>query len=291
MPGIPQTLEVPPPVSVQTILYGIYQALGGSSGGGVISSILTPRIIWVDATNGNNATGALGRMDKPFQTLAAAYAAGVTGGVNFALVFMPNSNPYTLTLAADLSEFCVSFGAFGVAFGVADGVTPLVRINVTATADEALNASGNAAFNGNISIDGVWLTLTANGQAVVGDDDGTYTTGNGGNWTIRGNGFLTASSNGGEATAINATVINGGSGGALTLLNGVKTWGDGVSINEATGAGNGSNGNPGTLTADNCDLRVQSIIPGGDVTLGRCSYTTGAITITNNKGGNAEWPT
>ena len=34
MPGIPQTLEVPPPVSVQTILYGIYQALGGSSGGG-----------------------------------------------------------------------------------------------------------------------------------------------------------------------------------------------------------------------------------------------------------------
>lgn len=34
MPGIPQTLEVPPPVSVQTLLYNIYQALGGSSGGG-----------------------------------------------------------------------------------------------------------------------------------------------------------------------------------------------------------------------------------------------------------------
>jgi len=41
MPGIPQTLEVPPPVSVQTILYGIYQALGGSSGGGGSGSAIT----------------------------------------------------------------------------------------------------------------------------------------------------------------------------------------------------------------------------------------------------------
>jgi len=41
MPGIPQTLEVPPPVSVQTILYNIYQALGGSSGGGSGSSAIT----------------------------------------------------------------------------------------------------------------------------------------------------------------------------------------------------------------------------------------------------------
>jgi microcystin-dependent protein len=41
MPGIPQTLEVPPPVSVQTILYGIYQALGGSGGGGGSGSAIT----------------------------------------------------------------------------------------------------------------------------------------------------------------------------------------------------------------------------------------------------------
>jgi len=43
MPGIPQTLEVPPPVSVQTILYAIYQAVsgGGGGGGGGDSSAIT----------------------------------------------------------------------------------------------------------------------------------------------------------------------------------------------------------------------------------------------------------
>jgi microcystin-dependent protein len=51
MPGIPQTLEVPPPVSVQTILYGIYQALGGSSGGGSGGSAITGEVkIWTTAS-------------------------------------------------------------------------------------------------------------------------------------------------------------------------------------------------------------------------------------------------
>jgi hypothetical protein len=289
MPGIPQTLEVPPPVSVQTILYGIYQALGGSSGGGGsgISSILTPRIIWVDATNGNNATAVIGRMDKPFQTLVAAYAAGVAGGVNFALVFMPNANPYTLTLAADLSEFCVSFGAFGVALSVA----PLVRVDLTATPSPTGNSDAGAAFNGTLAIEGIWLNLTADGQGVTANDGVNYNAGNGGNWTVRGNGFLTASVAGGSGTVQENSSVMGGNGGNLMLAGGVRTWDTGVNISGGVGVGGAStNGNPGTLTADNCDLRIQSNISGGDVTLGRCSYTTGTMTITNNKGGNADWP-
>jgi hypothetical protein len=289
MPGIPQTLEVPPPVSVQTILYGIYQALGGSSGGGGsgISSILTPRLIWVDATNGDNATAVIGRMDKPYETLEAAYAAGVANAVDFGIVLMPNANPYTLTLVAAWNSLCASLVGYSVA-----GLTiePSVRVNVVAYQAEATNANGVDGYSGAVAIEGLWLYLQASGQDVNADDGNTYTAGNGGSWSVSGAGLLTADLQGGSGNVSNGSVVNGGTGGALTLLNGVKTWGDGVSINEATGAGGGSNGNPGTLTADNCDLRVQSIIPGGDVTLGRCSYTAGAITITNNKGGNADWP-
>lgn len=47
---------------------------GPSSG-----SILSGRTIWVDATNGNDGTGASGRQDLPFLTVAAAIAASASG--------------------------------------------------------------------------------------------------------------------------------------------------------------------------------------------------------------------
>lgn len=41
MPGILQTLSVPPPVSVPTLLYGIYQSVQNGGGGGGGSSAIT----------------------------------------------------------------------------------------------------------------------------------------------------------------------------------------------------------------------------------------------------------
>lgn len=50
MSGILQTLEVPPPVSVQTLLYGIYQVLQNSGSGGSGSSITGEGKLWFTNT-------------------------------------------------------------------------------------------------------------------------------------------------------------------------------------------------------------------------------------------------
>ena len=52
------------------------QINGAASG---LSSVPTGNVVWVDAVNGNNATGLVGRIDKPFLTITAALAAASTG--------------------------------------------------------------------------------------------------------------------------------------------------------------------------------------------------------------------
>jgi microcystin-dependent protein len=83
MPGIPQTLEVPPPVSVQTILYGIYQALGGSSGGGGGGSAITGEVkIWTTASAPtgyllcNGAAVSRSTYTSLFAVIGTTYGAG-----------------------------------------------------------------------------------------------------------------------------------------------------------------------------------------------------------------------
>jgi hypothetical protein len=48
-----------------------------SGGGGTVD---TGNVIWVDALNGNDGTGAGGRLDLPFLTIAAAVGAAASGG-------------------------------------------------------------------------------------------------------------------------------------------------------------------------------------------------------------------
>lgn len=52
-----------------------------STGGGGISSVNYANVIYVDPTNGNDATGARNLLDKPFLTYSAAKTAAVSGDV------------------------------------------------------------------------------------------------------------------------------------------------------------------------------------------------------------------
>lgn len=50
MPGTQQTLAVPPPVSIPTLLYGIYQAVQNGGGGGGSSAITGEGRLWFSDT-------------------------------------------------------------------------------------------------------------------------------------------------------------------------------------------------------------------------------------------------
>jgi hypothetical protein len=52
-----------------------------NTGGGGSSSVNYANVIYVDPTNGDNATGAKNSLDKPFLTYAAAFAASIAGDV------------------------------------------------------------------------------------------------------------------------------------------------------------------------------------------------------------------
>lgn len=61
-----------------------------------VSSVLWNNVVSVDATNGNDGTGARGNIYKPFATIAAALAAAAAGDLVFIL-------PGTYSVAADIT--------------------------------------------------------------------------------------------------------------------------------------------------------------------------------------------
>lgn len=261
-------------------MFTILGTSGGSSGS---TEIKTPQLVFVDGVNGNNGTAIVSRMDKPYATLQAAYAAGVTGAEAFTVVFMPNSSPYTLLLTDHLSGFCKAFVSFSP--DLLNEET-LVKIVVTANGTSTTNANATSGLTGTIALQGVELTLYARGGNVTVDDAGSYAAGSGGSWTIIGQGAVAAVLRGGENNSSVDGVVVGGSGGELNLRGLLRATSVGFDLAGGLGFNGGATGSEGFLYADGCDFRVGASIS-AFITMGRCSYTLGAITIDDDRGGNA----
>lgn len=242
-------------------------------------------LAFVDNVNGNNSTAVFGRMDKPFATLNAAYAAGVASGQPFGCIFMPSNTDYLLNLTGHLSGNCRSFAAFGsAATRTTNG--ELVRVEIQASRPTAQDANALNSFDGELDISNIFLVVIASGANVnVTDADNSYSAGYGGNWCIHGIGMVEVYVYGGsrEGDSEGESSVTGGNGGSI-ILSGPLV---GAQIGIYGGTGDVP-GNPGTFAADGCDLRLVSI-PAGDVTLGRCAYNSAMIIVTNNKGGNADY--
>lgn len=97
MPGTQQTLAVPPPVSIPTLLYGIYQAVQNGGGGGGSSAITGEGRLWFSDTP---PTGwlicdgsALNIVDYPDLYAVIGTNYGGVLGVSFSLPDLRNNVP------------------------------------------------------------------------------------------------------------------------------------------------------------------------------------------------------
>lgn len=244
-----------------------------------IVTIDTPKVVYVDAANGNNATAEIGNPAKPFATFAAAYAAGVALAANFALQFGVGTYEYTPSESEASFNYCARMAGAGIA---------LTSVTINGSRPTVTNQNGGQGYNViQVQVDNLNLTITALGAGVEETDSNTYNCGDGGDVTIYGNGKVaTILCNGGSEAASTGANVNPGSGGVITLRN-LDCRSLSYSVAQGTGGGGGS-ASDGELLADGCDLRGTSNTA-GVTTLGRCSYDQGLFSITNDKGGNAAY--
>lgn len=236
-----------------------------SSGG---SSISTPRVYYVETT-GNDGTGAVGNPALPYATAGAAYSAGVTAAVNFAIQLGVGS--HTITLAADMSSYCKQLTGCG---------RDLTALTINGTPAPA--SDGVSGYATTFNVDHLNLTLTLPGgeaTGLVGEHGGTAAL-----QIITGvDCYLTASVLGG-----NAADGDGGNGGVIRCTGSFKV----LSLDVSGGApgGSGSPGSNGSLEMDGCDLYGCTYIVAPTISsFARCSYGSADITLTNNIGGNAAY--
>ena len=257
------------------------------SGGGTISN---PRIYYV-ATNGNDGTGQVGNPAKPFQTVSAAYTAGVSAVVNFILQLGYGS--FTWELAEDVSGFMD--GIYGVSRGTGlygtAGTALYITNNHTASVS---NANGANGYSLSLTIGNLALSLINNGQPVFVDDSYSYIGGNGGNITIYGSNvrlmsYINANGGSGEMSSTSGGVT-GGNGGNIRL-SGIYSHEEAGEISALGGTlyGSGSNGSDGNIYIDDCDVRTVTIPSNNSVSMGRSSYYSTLITIDTDYGGNANY--
>ena len=150
MSGQLQTLNTPPPVSVQTLLYGIYQATSSGSGGSTAWGSITGTL--------SNQTDLQTALNLKTNNAAAAITGGsVTGLTSFGLA------------NADAS-------GYGLFFQVNEVLSsPRVLSLKTNNANRTLDLSGNLTLGGNftttgsgtIALGGYTLTVPATGTAAL----------------------------------------------------------------------------------------------------------------------------
>lgn len=245
------------------------------------SIALKPKIIFVDATNGNDSTAVVGDPTKPYQSLGTAYAIGVATASNFELSLSANATQYTLTLNADLSPYCLGMRGAGVR---------LTSVLLNAMGSPVENADGSDAFDGHggFTINDLTVIIAASGGASTGTNPGTYKGGNGGNWVFHGNAFISGECNGGSAATsdMENCIMTGGDGGIIRLSGGLVT---NALMTNYGGSSDGTAGTVGPLYGDGCDLRL-FVSSSTDITFGRCSYSSSYIpSISNDRGGNAAY--
>lgn len=226
------------------------------------TTISRPKEIFV-TTDGNNGTAEIGNPAKPFETVAAALVAGEL-----------SAQAYTIVLGAGV------FSITGLQFSlyrdgwIGQGFQTTLTINN--------NGVTTAGISLNEKIVNLRVDVTANG--VNSPDDMTDPT-PGGDVILEGFGWIIGISTLG-GSAWNPSGQGYGMGGSIALNGDFICSGafNGMSGSDGAGTAGASNG---ALIADGCDFRSAAITV-GDITFGRCSYTTGLI-ITNDKGGNASW--
>jgi hypothetical protein len=158
MSGQLQTLNTPPPVSVQTLLYGIYQATSSGSGGSTAWGSITGTL--------SNQTDLQTALNLKTNNAAAAITGGsVTGLTSFGLA------------NADAS-------GYGLFFQVNEVLSsPRVLSLKTNNANRTLDLSGNLTLGGNftttgsgtIALGGFTLTVPATGTAALLGVANTFT--------------------------------------------------------------------------------------------------------------------
>lgn len=219
-------------------------------------SFAAPAIYYVETT-GNNGTAAVGSPALPYATGTAAYNAGVTAAVPFAI--FGGVGTHTIAITADLDT------NFKQAFGRGRNLT---IFNITGT--PASSGPGAAGYNTTLNIENLALAIVADGG---GATDAATNGGSAGLHTITGfNSLLSVISRGGDATD-----GDGGNGGVVRISGGLKLTE--VDLAGGTGGGMGIGGTVGQIdTADGCDL-VGCVYNGATAsTWGRCSYIAADIT-------------
>lgn len=285
MPGTQQTLAVPPPVSIPTLLYGIYQSVQNGGGGGGGAPISLPQQIFV-SSDGNDSTGD-GTLAKPYLTGTTAYNAGIAESSPFVLNFGVGS--FVINLSSDWNDLCRTINGQG--YGLTDELSATV-IGINGSQSTVVNQNGPNGYN----VDGLLFNnafgiINTSGANTTVNDGETNTAGNAGVVSVTGIGGITIVSRGGsefpQSTDGSVTAGNGGdvdiSGSIFSVgiyTNGGSIFAGGVPVE--TGSG-------GNLTCDGCNLAMSVVNTGsGSITLGRCSHASG-LTITNDKGGNASY--
>lgn len=253
------------------------------SGGSTISS---PKVYYV-TTTGNNATGAVGNPALPYATGTAAYNAGVTTGQLFVLQLGVGSFSID-TAGAAFSANCHAVNGCGS--GISDINRATLLTVITSYASSATNANGLNGGDVSGEFNQLFLQVFTSGQSVTADDSNGYTAGNAGSISIWGTARLNyaVAGGGGDNGSTNGSVTPG-DGGSIT----VRSMGSFINATIVTSGGAGypsGIGATGAIEFDGTDIReISSMTTGGSLTVGRCSYQSGTLSITSDAGGNAAY--
>jgi len=241
-------------------------------------SLSAAKVIFVDSVNGNNLTAEIGNAAKPYATFAAGYSAGRATSANFIIQFAAGVYTYTPDPGESDFLYCIAMR------GVSDGLT---TVNIVASRPDVENNTGYSGYNiVDVKVDDLTLTINVNGGNVSESDSSSYTCGSGGIIRLSGKATIySIDSNGGSEISSTVTSIYPGDGGSVEL-EGLNC--QNMTISLAPGNASGLTALPGVLVADACDLRGVNNNT-ATITLGRCSYTSSSLTITDDKGGNASY--
>jgi hypothetical protein len=255
------------------------RALAASGSGSSGGAITVPKVVFVDATNGDNGTAVIGDPSKPYQTFAAGYAAGRATAAAFAMELGAGSHDYYPSVSEASLEFCVRISGRGI---------NLTSLNIYGDRPTESNQNGTKGYSINTQVDNLTILINASGASVSESDMQTYTCGDGGDITLFGTAKLSSVfSNGGSESSASSgiTTMMPGNGGIVNIR-GLDCRSLNFSVFQGTAQGGSVS--DGTLSFDNCDLRG-SINSGAYISAGRCSYDSGSFFVTNDKGGNATY--
>lgn len=307
MPGTPQTLPVPPPVSVPTLLNAI--RLAASSGGAngsfagltgspydnaalsnalALAGGITPRVIYV-TTAGNDTTGD-GSFSKPYLTAQKAYDTGVISAVNFCIKL--GVGTFSISTNGNAPSTYFKF-VEGCGFEILNTSSSLTTLTILANPPDTVNSGGtNGPICPPLGANNLSLYYYADGGSVQTNDEvGGYTGGTGGTIEVFGNAVFALYARGGNSSSNTFNENgNGGNPGSIVLRGGYLSE---IACSNGDGFASGSpipSSVPGTLALGGVDasqVTIPSVVP--TLTSARSSLKTG-FSITTDLGGNAIYP-